>query len=72
MISDDLSATWETVMRDHPEIRDDPRFLRLSSHPDVRQKEAPILFAQHMRERVGFSLFLFPFFLVLNEIFPPH
>ena len=61
-----LEMTWADILRDHPEIKDDPRFLRLSTHPDTRTTEAPSLFAQFSREKVplflcvNFFFFLFP------------
>ena len=62
-----LEVTWADILRDHPEIKDDPRFLRLSTHPDTRTTETPSLFAQYSREKVAcfsFSSFLLFFFLL--------
>jgi len=41
-----LTTTWEEVMRDHPEIKDDARYLRLSSNAPLRAEKGPQLFAE--------------------------
>ena len=52
-----LTTTWEEVMRDHQEIKDDARYLRLSSNAPLRAEKGPQLFAEFSRTRVWLSAF---------------